>query len=111
MHLAAPLAERPANGAWRDRVSPSSGPRVAHRRRSGHSSQRGSRGLQTQRADVHEREQSVAAAQRRADLDHRRLGRAVASRVPRTRSTTRRMFTSTAGTSASSACARTAAAV
>ena len=34
----------PANGAWRWRVSSGSGPRVAHRRRSGHSAHRGSRG-------------------------------------------------------------------
>ena len=37
----------PANGAWRVRRSPGSGPRAAHRRRSGHSPQRGTRGRHT----------------------------------------------------------------
>ena len=68
----------PANAAWRGRASPGSGPRVAHRRRTGQSSHRGARGRHSIRADVHQREEPVAAPQRPADPHRCRLGRALA---------------------------------
>ena len=68
----------PANAAWRGRASPGSGPRVAHRRRTGQSSHRGARGRHSSRADVHEREEPVAAPQRPADPHRCRLGRTLA---------------------------------
>ena len=60
----------PANAGWRDRRSSSSGPRDAHRRRSGHSRHRGARPAE-HRADVHQREQAVAAPERPGERDHR----------------------------------------
>ena len=66
---------------------------------SGHSAHRGSRGRHSSRADVHEREQPVAAAQWRGRrATHRGLGLARRRGArPRPARTTRRMFTSIAG--------------
>ena len=80
---AAPSPGRAAGGTSRrtragaTACSSGGGPRVAHRRRSGHSAQRGARGRHSSRADVHEREQPVAAAQRSAERDHRGFGLAL----------------------------------
>ena len=63
----------PRSGPDATALSPATGPRAAHRSRSGHSPQRGSRGRQTQRADVHEREQAVASPERRTEIARRGL--------------------------------------
>ena len=63
-HLPATLAERSRERGLAGPRLVGARPRVAHRRRSGHSGQRGLARPAEHRADVHQREQPVAAAQR-----------------------------------------------
>ena len=89
-------------------VSSASGPRVAHRRRSGHSAHRGSRGRHSSAPTSMSASSRSRPRSGRPISHHRRSASVVVSRAPAPARTTRRMFTSTAGTSASSACAATA---
>ena len=101
----------PSNRACRERTSPASAPRVAHRRRSGQCPHAGARAVQTSAPT------SINASSRSRPCSPRPIRTLAASAArsdssdPFTRWTTRRTLTSTAGTSTSSAWARIAAAV
>ena len=79
----------PANAAWRGRASPGSGPRVAHRRRTGHSSHRGARGRhRVAPTSMSARSRSRPRNGRPTCTDAASAARSL-SRSPVTRSTTR----------------------